>query len=413
MLKNFDSLLEKYADLIVHIGLNLRSGQRLWINAPLQTAPLVRLVTMKAYQAGARLVTVWWTDEQLKLYRFQYAPRDSFEEHPAWRDKALEAHIREGGALLSVYAENPELLKEQDKALIGIAMKTAAKSSQPVSELIMNDMTNWNVISMPIPGWAAKVFPALAPEQQIDRLWEAIFKVCRLDQPDPVAAWKTHFAQLKARCDILNARQYRQLHFKAPGTDLKVGLPQDHIWMGGSAFTTGGDEFAPNMPTEEVFTLPHRLKADGVVRAALPFVYGGNRIDGMSLTFKDGKVTGFTAESGADVLGSLLETDEGTRYLGEVALVPCSSPVASTGLLFYNLLYDENAGIHLALGGAYRPCLKDGGAFTTEEFIARGGNDSLSHEDFVIGSPQMDVDGLLPDGSTEPVFRKGEWAFKV
>lgn len=413
MTSEFDKNLEKYADLIVHVGLNLRAGQRLIVRAPVEGAPLARLVAASAYRAGARLVDVLYLDEQVTLARYKYAPRDSFTEYPVYRPRALEEFARNGDAMVSIVGENPDLLKDQDQKLIGIAQKTAMTHSLPYLELVTKNHTNWLVVAMPIPSWAEKVFPGLTQDEQIQKLWQAIFKVTRIDHEDPVGLWKEHIRQLKARSDLLNLKQYTALRYRAPGTDLTIGLPEKHVWAGGQERAANGIDFIPNMPTEEVFTMPHKDRADGVVRATMPLSHGGLLIEDFSLSFKDGKVVDFTAKKGGEVLRNLLETDEGSSRLGEVALVPQSSPVAAAKMMFFNTLFDENASSHLAFGRAYPFTMQDGDDMSGEEFAVKGGNTSLAHVDFMIGSEEMDIDAINADGSVEPLFRKGEWVTPV
>jgi aminopeptidase len=410
---NFETLLGRYADLIVQIGLNLQPGQRLVVQAPIQAAPLVRQVAASAYRSQARLVDVLWGDELVTLARFQHAPRDSFEEFPTWKPKALEEYLRRGDALLSVYAENPDLLKEQDPKLVGTAMTTAMKHSMPVSDLVSRNASNWNVVSMPIPSWSTKVYPDLAVEEAEQKLWQAIFETCRLYQDDPVAAWKEHVRQLGGRCQYLNDKRYAALKFTAPGTDLTVGLADGHQWFGGSIDSANGISFVPNLPTEEVFTAPHKDRINGVVCSSKPLNYGGTLIKDFSLTFKDGQVVDFQAAEGQEVLRDLLGTDEGSRRLGEVALVPHSAPTSSLNLMFFNTLYDENAASHLALGRAYRFTLQNGAEMSQDELLAAGANHSMAHVDFMVGSGQTDVDGILPGGAVEALMRQGEWVFEV
>jgi len=410
---DFEQLLARYANLAIKIGLNLRPGQRLLIVAPIETAPLVRLITASAYQAGARLVDVVWDDEQLELIRFRYAPRDSFEEFPAWQSGLALDYAKNGDATMNIYARDPDLLKGQDPRLITTVQKTSATYFQPYLDQLVQNAMNWLVISAPITSWAAKVFPHEPPEHQVDRLWDAIFETCRLKQSDPIAAWRDHIRQLLARSDYLNQKRYTALKYSGPGTDLTVGLPRGHCWKSAQDTSTNGITFTPNMPTEEVFTLPERNRTSGVVRASKPLSYGGTLIDNFSLRFAEGRVVEATAASGEAVLRDLLATDEGASRIGEVALVPHSSPIAQSGLLFYNTLFDENAASHIALGQAYKFTLDGGGAMSDEQFEQAGGNHSLIHVDFMIGSGHMDVDGLREDGRAEPVMRAGEWAFKV
>lgn len=410
--KDFEQALQTYAELLVKTGLNLRAGQRLMIGAPLAAAPLVRLVAANAYQAGARLVDVRWEDEQLTLARYRYAPRDSFEEFPTWQIDALLAHMRGGGALLMIVGDDPDLLKDQDPELIATAKKTEARHAAPALELIGRNAVNWLVASYPTAVWAAKMFPGETPERQERRLWQAIFDVCRLDQPDPIAAWNEHIAHLTSWSSYLNRKQFAALKYRGPGTDLTVGLPRGHIWRSGQITAESGIEFTANMPTEEVFTLPHAQQTSGVVAATRPLNLGGILIDGFSLTFAEGRVVEATATTGEEHLRNLLDTDAGARRIGEVALVPHSSPIAQSGLLFYNTLFDENAASHIALGQAYHFTLEGGERMSEEEFAQAGGNHSMIHIDFMIGSAQLDVDGIHADGTAEPLMRGGEWAFK-
>lgn len=407
---SFDQKLNNLAELAVKVGVNLQPGQRFIIRAPLDSAPLVRLIAAKAYQSGARLVDVNWTDDGLTLARFEHAPRDSFEEYPIWVAAGLNEVAQTGGAVLSIVGNDPDLLKDQDPDLVALVQKLHRTHLGPFYSQLMKDGLNWSIISHPAPAWAAKVFPAGTPEQQLANLWEAIFRITRADQPDPVAAWQAHTANLAHRRDILTAKQYTALHYRAPGTDLTLGLPENHVWHGGAKDTLTGVPFIPNMPTEEVFSMPHRDRVDGVVSSSLPLSYAGVLIDDISLRFENGRVAHVSAKRGEATLKKLIDTDEGAARLGEVALVPHSSPIAQSGLLFYNTLFDENAANHLALGRAYRFCVQAGPAMTDDEFAAAGGNNSLTHVDFMIGSAQMDIDGVLPDGSVEPLMRAGEWA---
>jgi aminopeptidase len=417
MEREFKVNLKKYADVAINVGLNLQPGQRLILHhlryggVPIQSAPLVRELAASAYQAGASLVDVLWRDDDIKLIRFEHAPRDSFDEYPSWQAKGILDVIENGGAMLSVSASDPDLLEGQDPELINTHQQAFLEHWNPISNHISKNTMNWSLISSPIEGWARKVFPDMKQEDQIPALWDALFKVCRIYETDPVNAWQEHIINLGKRADFLNQKSYQMLHFKGSGTDLKVGLPEGHVWRSAGFKTSNGIPFTANIPTEEVFTLPDRRYVDGKVSSVRPLAYSGNVIDNFTLTFKDGKVVDFSAEQGENVLESLLKTDEGASMLGEVALVPNSSPISQSGLLFYNTLLDENASCHIALGRAYRFSLDGGEKLTTEEFAARGGNTSLVHVDFMIGSDEMDVDGELPDEKVEPVMRKGEWAF--
>jgi len=410
---DLETLLDRYVELIVRVGLNLRAGQKLMISAPIATAPLVRKLVASAYKAGARLVDVNWNDEELTRIRFENAPGDSFTEYPTWRERGREEHIRAGHAVLSIYASNPDLLKGQDPERIATYMKTASQNTQTVLDLISKDEVNWCVVSMPVTAWATRVFPGLSEEQAMQKLWDAILHVSRVDLPDPVGAWKLHMDGLMARAAYLNRKKYAAVRFRGPGTDLTLGLPDGHAWMGAKSIAATGVEFTPTLPPEEIFPLPHKDRADGVVTCTRPLHYAGTLIENFRLTFQAGKVVDFPAEAGEEQLRSLLETDEGAQRLGEVALVPNSSPVAQTGLLFYNMLFDENAASHLALGNAYPTCLEGGASLNEEELAARGANTSSTHEDFMVGSEQVDVDGVTASGASEALMRAGEWAFDI
>jgi aminopeptidase len=414
---NLDRTLSLYGDLAVRVALNLQKGQRLMIIGPLanggaslEAAPLVRRITESAYKAGAQFVETLWGDEALQLARFRHATRDSFDQFSAWMPDALAAHAREGHAVLSIYANDPDLLKEQPVELLGAVQKTVSRVMRPFREHISKNGTNWSVIAAASAGWGARVFPDLPADRQVDALWDAIIRLIRLDQPDPVAAWETHLAALAARRDFLNARRYQGLHYTGPGTDLSIGLAPGHQWVSGRSTSLTGIAFAPNLPTEEVFTMPHLERVDGTVRSTKPLSYAGTLIENFSMTFEGGRVVRFSAEKGETVLRHLLDTDAGASRLGEVALVPHNSPVAQSGVLFYNTLFDENAASHVALGSAYKFTLDGGEGMSDEQFEQAGGNRSATHVDFMIGSPDLDIDGVRPDGTVEPLMRRGDWA---
>jgi aminopeptidase len=414
---SFDESLKKYAQLIVHVGLNLRKGQRLIINnastrgVPLHAAPLVRAVAREAYQAGARYVDVIWNDEELIRTRVQYAPDGTFGEYSDSHVAALLEIVEKGDALLTIRSNNPDLLSDLDPERIGEMQKVHTEKFGPVSLGVTSNKINWLVVAASSPDWAVKVFPDLPREQAFDKLWEAIFQITRVDRPDPVAAWEEHVQNLLKRAHYLTAKNYSGLHYTAPGTDLTVGLPRGHRWISAREKSQNGIEFIANLPTEEVFTLPHREQVNGTVSAALPLSYGGTLLEDFHFTFENGRITKASARKGETALKKLIETDEGASRLGEVALVPFSSPISQRGHLFYDPLIDENASSHLAVGRAYRINLDGAQDITDEQFMQRGGNVSLTHVDFMIGSNKMDIDGIREDGSTEPVMRAGEWAF--
>ena len=413
---DLEQTLQIYAELTVKVGLNLQPGQRLLIIGPLasggvslEAAPLVRRIAAGAYQAGASLVEALWGDEPLLLARFRNAPHDSFGQFSTWLCSALVEHVEAGHAVLSVYANDPDLLKNESPDLVSALQHAASFGIRPFRELISRNQTNWTVIAGAGASWASRVFPQLPAEQQVPGLWEAIGRLCRLDQPDPIAAWTTHLEKLAARSDHLNRKQFDALTYRGAGTDLTIGLPAGHVWVSGRSTSQSGIPFTANLPTEEVFTIPHRDRVDGTVKSTKPLSYGGTLIAGFSLRFDGGRVTGLQAERGESVLQQLVETDAGAGRLGEVALVPHGSPISQSGLLFYNTLFDENAASHVALGSAYKFTLTGGDAMDDEQFERAGGNRSAVHVDFMIGSADLDVDGILKDGTSEPLMRRGEW----
>ena len=411
-----EAMLHAYADLTVKIGLNIQPNQRLLIIGPitnggaaLEAAPFVREIAASAYRAGARLVETLWGDEAILSSRLQYAPRDSFEEFSSWLPAAVVQHVEGGHAVLSIYANDPDQLKDAPPELVATLQHATARKVRPFREYISRNQTNWAVVAAAAASWAARVFPGADPCDGVNRLWDAIARLCRLDSPDPIAAWEAHLRDLAVRTERLNRKQYSALRYTGPGTSLTIGLPPGHLWVGGRSTNAAGIVFAPNLPTEEVFTMPHKDQVDGVVRSTKPLSYGGTLIENFTLRFEAGRVVEVTAERNQGVLQRLVDMDPGAARLGELALVPHSSPVAQTGLLFYNTLFDENAASHVALGAAYKFTLRGGEGMSDDEFERAGGNRSATHVDFMIGSSELNVDGVLPAGAVEPVMRAGEW----
>lgn len=404
---------EKYAELALRKGVNLQKNQALMINAPLEGADFTKIVVRKAYEMGAKDVHINWVDDELTLLKYENAPDEVIASYPDWKVQLHDSFAEDGAAVLNIRSTNPDLLKDIDPTRVAKANKAAAQAMKNFRKYTMNDRIAWSIISIPTGDWAQKIFPDKTKEEAIESLWDAIVKIVRVDQEDPVAAWDAHNETLRTAREILNEKNYKKLVFKAPGTELEMELPEGHIWKGGSAQTEGGTTFNPNMPTEEVFSMPHKYGVNGTVASTKPLNYGGSLINNFSLTFKDGKVVDFKAEQGEDTLKHLLETDEGATRLGEIALVPHESPVSQSGLIFYNTLFDENASCHIALGKAYPTNLAGGSAMDEEQLDKHGVNDSLTHVDFMIGSENLDIDGVLADGSTEAVFRNGTWALNV
>jgi aminopeptidase len=381
------------------------------MTAPLEALPLARRITEHAYRAGASLVTTLFSDEEATLMRFRHAPDESFDKATGWLFDGMAAAFRSGAARLAIVGENPALLAGQDPAKVARANKARSEAYLPVIKPIAGFEINWTIVSHATPSWAKAVFAGEPEEVAVARLWDGIFAASRIDTEDPVANWQAHNRDLRGRSDYLNGRRYAALHFKGPGTDLKVGLADDHLWAGGATVAKNGITCNPNIPSEEVFTTPHKDRVEGHVTSTKPLSYQGTLIDEISVSFEKGAITTARAKTGLEVLNKVLETDEGARRLGEVALVPASSPIAASGLLFYNTLFDENAACHIALGQAYAKCIKDGGTMSEAELAAHGANKSLIHIDWMIGSPEIDIDGIRVDGGAEPVMRKGEWAY--
>lgn len=401
---SYESRLDRLAQIVVQIGVNVQRGQELIINASTEASPLVRLIAKHAYQAGASNVFPLFRDEQIQLIRHQNADDASFDYAPTWFLDGLTNALEGGAAMLSVVGDDPDLLAGQDPLRIARAQRSYAVSAQGIREQMTNFATNWSIISYVVPPWSRLVFPGVPDAEATDKLWDAVFRASRVDGDDPVAGWHAHAATLRKRCEMLNGKRFAALHFRGPGTDLRVGLADDHSWAGGSITAKNGVTCLPNMPTEEVFTMPHKNRVDGIVSATKPLSYGGTVIEKISVRFEAGRIVEATAKTGQDLFRSLLDTDDGARRLGEVALVPDASPISQSGLLFRNTLFDENAASHVALGQSL--------AINARHKLdpGNGANESLIHVDWMIGSAHIDVDGIHADDSVEPVMRQGAWA---
>lgn len=407
----FEEKLDRLAEVAVKVGLGLKAGQELVMSAPLDAVPLVRRITEHAYKAGALLVTTFYADDPCVVARYQYGPDASFDFAPVWLQDGIAKAFKNGAARLAIAGANPALLGGQDPAKVARANVAMSKASKPAMELITRHEINWTIVACATPEWAKLVFPGAPVEVALAKLWEAIFLASRIAVNDPVAEWREHGARLKQRVDLLNAKRFAALHFKSAdgGTDLTVGLADEHLWAGGGTTAGNGVYCQPNIPTEECFTTPHKDKVDGVVKASKPLSHQGSLIENISVRFEAGRIVEATASAGEDVLQRLIATDEGARRLGEVALVPHGSPIAQSGILYWNTLFDENAASHIALGQAYSTCVIGGEKMTEEELAKLGANSSLIHVDWMIGSGAMDVDGLSADGISEPLMRAGEW----
>ncbi|MDM8213508.1 aminopeptidase [Enterococcus hirae] len=409
-LQNFEKTLDKYAALITQVGVNVQPGQTVILSIAVDQAPLAHLIVEKAYALGAAEVQVKWQDDFNQKEFLLHADEERLENIPAYRTMEGEDWVAKGASRISVVSSDPDALKTVDPARAAVYQKALGKALLPVRQATQANKISWTVVAAASAGWAAKVFPTLPKSEQIPALWEAIFKAARVDTPDPVAAWKAHDEFLETKADSLNRENFSALHYCAPGTDLTVGLAKNHLWEGAGSLNARGEKFMANMPTEEVFTAPDAHRVDGVVTSTKPLSYNGTVINKMHLTFKDGKVTDFSAETGQEVLAKLLETDEGAKHLGEVALVPDPSPISRSGITFYNTLFDENASNHLAFGAAYPFNIKGGTAMNESELAKAGLNRSQTHVDFMIGSDQMDIDGIKENGERVPIFRNGDWA---
>ncbi|MEV4607818.1 aminopeptidase [Neorhizobium sp. LMR1-1-1.1] len=402
--------LEKLGEVAVKVGLGLEKGQDLVITAPIAALPLVRFITKHAYMAGAGIVSAFYSDEETTLARYQHAPDASFDKASGWLYEGMAKAYENGAARLAIAGDNPMLLSGQDPAKVARANKANSIAYKPALEKIANFDINWNIVSYPNPSWARQVFPDLPEDAAVAKLAEAIFAASRVNVADPVAAWAEHNANLRKRSTWLNGERFAALHFTGPGTDLTVGLADGHEWHGGASTAKNGITCNPNIPTEEVFTTPHALKVEGHVSSTKPLSHQGTLIDNIRVRFEGGRIVEAKASKGEEVLNKVLDTDKGARRLGEVALVPHSSPISASGILFYNTLFDENASCHIALGQCYSKCFLNGASSTPDEINAQGGNSSLIHIDWMIGSDKVDIDGIRPDGSKVPVMRKGEWA---
>lgn len=404
-------IITKYVDLALNIGINLQKEQILVIMSPVETAPFTRLLVEKAYELGASEVIVHWSDDFCKKMTFTYGKKEIFEEMPAWQVDSLMYYANKGAAFLSIAANDPELLAGIDSEKIGAYQKTRGQALKPYYDKIMINELQWNIISVPTLAWAKKVFPNVNDDEAVDMLWNAILKSTKADTENPIETWKNHLSILKEKMDYLNNKQFEKVVItNSLGTNLTVKLPKNHIWASGKDVTQSGIEFVANIPTEEVFSMPHKYGVDGIVYASKPLNYGGTLIEDFSITFKEGKIIDFSAKSGYEGLENLVSIDEGAKYLGEIALVPFDSPISNLGILFYNTLFDENASCHLAIGQAYSSCIQNGDKLSSEEMEKVGMNDSLTHVDFMFGTSDLSIAGYEENGNCENIFINGNWA---
>lgn len=402
--------LDRLAELAVKVGLRLQEGQDLVMTAPTGALPLVRRIAAHAYQAGAGLVIPILADEAITLARYRHGPDASFDRAPGWLYDGMARAFDGNAARLALVGEDPMLLSGEDPAKVARANKANSIAYKPALERITGFAINWNIMAYPTPAWAKLVFPDDSEDVAVVKLADAIFAASRVDVEDPGSAWRKHNAALTERTEWLNGERFHALHYSGPGTDLTLGLADGHQWSGGASQARNGITCNPNIPTEEVFTTPHARRVEGFVASTKPLAYQGTLIDGIQVRFEEGRIVEAKASRGEEVLKKVLDTDEGARRLGEVALVPHSSPISKSGLLFYNTLFDENAASHIALGQCYSECFVGAGTLSPEQIAMQGGNKSLIHIDWMIGSDRIDIDGIRFDGSKVPVMRNGEWA---
>jgi len=402
--------LDRLAEVAVRTGVNLQPGQDLVITAPMAALDLVRRITVHAYKAGAGIVTPFFSDDAITLARYDHAPDESFDRAPNWFFDGMAAAFKGGAARMAITGDDPMLLAEQDPTKVARLSKATAIAAKPAMGPIVGFEVNWNIVAYPGAAWAARVYPDIPVDEAQGKLMDAIYAASRLEGDDPVANWAEHTARLKERVNWLNAQNFSALHYTGPGTDLHLGLADGHIWKGGASPALNGVVCQPNIPTEEVFTSPHAYKVDGTVAATKPLAHQGSVIENITVRFEAGRIVEATATKGADVLNALLKTDDGASRIGEVALVPHSSPISQSGTLFYNTLFDENASCHIALGQCYADTIEGGSDLSPEEIKQKGGNQSIIHVDWMMGSDAVDIDGITKTGERVPVMRGGEWA---
>ena len=402
--------IDRLAELAVKTGLALIPGQDLMITAPIEALPLVRKITDYAYKSGAGVVTPIFSDPEMVLSRYRNALDTSFDQAANWLYDGMGAAFDNNTARLAIVGDDPMLLANEDPEKVGRVNKANSQALTPARERITRFDINWNIVAWPGLAWAKRMFPDLPENEAQGKLAEAIFSASRVNVSNPIEAWNNHNKNLRKRSNWLNQQNFASLHFSGPGTDLKVGLADGHEWMGGASLARNGITCNPNIPSEEVFTTPHCMKVQGTVSSTKPLSHQGTLIDNICVKFEAGSITEAHASKGEEVLLKVLDSDEGARRLGEVALVPHSSPISQSGLLFYNTLFDENAASHIALGQCYSKCFKDGENLSKDEIIKRGGNSSMIHIDWMIGSEEINVDGMNSNGAAIPIFRNGEWA---
>lgn len=412
--KEFEMLtnkqMEKFAELALRIGANMQQGQEVVVRCDVKCKDFAHLIAKKAYEFGAKRVLMQWGDEDLGRLAMLNETTETLCDIPHYLVDQMDYFIERKCCLVSISAGNPAIFAGCDANKLAAYQVAFSKARHKFLSATMSNYLRWTIVSVPTDAWANKVFPNDPTDVAVEKMWQAIGHIMRLDCDDPVAAWRKHIDTLHRRADFLNSHNFEYIHLKnGSGTDLKVGLATDHQWIAAEEEGQDGVPFTANMPTEEIFTAPHNKKINGTVVNALPLVNNGNVIDKFSITFKNGKVVDYSAEVGHDALKGILTTDEGVLSLGEIALIGKKSPIAESGILFYNTLFDENASCHLAFGASYPTTVKGGNDMTDEQLAQHGMNQSLQHVDFMIGTKDIDIDGIAYDGTVTPLFRDGEW----
>lgn len=412
-MKDFDKKLENFARLAIEFGVNVQEGEDLLINSPIEEPQLSRLMAKVAYENGANEVLINWRDDYITRLDYKYQSQDNLNTVKEYLIKKSEYYTEKRRAnVISIHSEDPDLLNGLDQKKIAESIRERSTQTKRFMKYIMNDIVSWLVISIPNKKWAKKVFPDLPVDEAVDKLWEKIFETSRIDSSyeKTITNWQNHVDTLNKKAEYLNSMQFDKVHYKSEnGTDLTVELPKGHIWLSADSKNDKGNQFVPNIPTEEVFTAPHKFGVNGKLVAVKPLVYNGVVINDFSFTFKDGKVVDFEAKEGYDTLKEMLDSDKNSKYLGEIALVPYDSPISLSNILFYNTLFDENASCHFALGKAYPTCVEGADKLDDDKLESVGLNDSLIHEDFMVGAKDLDITGYK-DGKEYPIFKNGNWA---
>ncbi|KRN90358.1 aminopeptidase [Ligilactobacillus ceti] len=409
-ISNFQDKLKKYAELIVKVGANVQKDQTVIIYVSVTQQELAHLIVEEAYKLGASDVIVKWNDDFVNRQFLAHASQERLENIPDYIVAEGNYLVDKKAARITIVSSDPDAFVGLDQNRIATYQAAHGKALRPLMRATANNELAWTFAGAADQAWAEKVFPELKGQEAIDRLWEEIFKTTRMNEADPIQAWDDHDRTIHAKADWLNKEQFSALHYTSPITDLTIGLPKNHLWTGASAVTDENIAFMPNMPTEEVFTAPDCRRINGHIRSTKPLSYAGSVLEGMEFTFKDGKIIKATAEKGQDILEHLIATDEGSLSLGEAALVPDPSPISQSGITFFETLFDENASNHLAIGASYPFSLQNGTNMSDEELAEAGMNVSQTHVDFMVGSADMNIDGIKEDGTIVPIFRNGDWA---